>query len=582
MSTSPDTDVSPKKTKKARCLRCLKCIVLGLLVLAIVLHFLTPSIVTKVANQKLPGLLNTTATLGGVKINLIRGSVGLQDLVIGQPEGFGETPLLSLKGIRTRVPIRKAISADPIVIATLHVDQLALCIISDTNGVLNVTQLGAAEKKAAPEPTETAEAGTLPSLLLKNLTADAFSLRYLDQRLDTDITVTHFNVALSDLQIEGTPTPQITLGALDMDDLRFEMLKGAIAAEATSALANESNTLDATDIAETEAAQPSPVEAASATNSTANPPPIPGIWIKSVRARNFGFAYKDASNDLALALKEFELTLDDIVIGTRNDAPAHGTIQMSTKLDGVKSFAYIMADGRIGPVMPDTIPVLQMTAALVGFELDTVKPITKTDATKVLGEGLDFSLMLQINPGMTISNQTLGGQWETVTSSKVAIGDTIKGTATAPELNIAKLTSQLFIGGTFRMVGNQVGNIAAGGIETTKALADTGMKAAKGISKTLSGAVLGLGKVVKGAATLDGEELLGGLHDVTVGTLTNATSTVTSTAEAAGDGIMNTAKSTAGSGKGDAWIGNLESRKSDTHKAALEWLATNPFPTQQE
>ena len=579
MSTSPDTDVSPKKTKKARCFRCLKCIVLIFLCLAIVLHFLASGIATKVANQKLPGILNTTATLGGVKINLLLGSAELQDLVIGQPEGFGDTPLLSLKGIRTRVPIRKAISADPIVIASLHVDQLALCIISDTNGVLNVTQLGQADKKATPEPTEAAEAGALPSLLLKSLKADAFSLRYLDQRLDTDITVTHFNVALSDLQIEGTPTLQITLGALDMDDLRFEMLKGAIAAEA---LSDGTNTVAASNTAEPEATQPSPIEAASATNSTAKAAPIPGIWIKSLRARNFGFAYNDASNDLALGLKEFELTLNDIVIGTRDDAPAHGTIQMLTKLDGVKSFAYIMADGRIGPIMLDTIPVLQVAAALVGFELDTVKPVTKTDATKVLGEGLDFTLMLQVNPGMTISNQTLGGQWETVTSSKVAIGDTISGTATAPELNIAKLTSQLFIGGTFRMVGNQVGNIAAGGIETTKAVADTGMKAAKGVEKTLGGAMLGLGKVVKGAATLDGDEILGGLHDVTVGTLTNATSTVTSTAEAAGDGIMNTAKSTVGSGKGDTWIDTLESRKSDTHKAALEWLATTPFPSQKE
>lgn len=441
--------------------RWLKRIGLTLLILAIVAHFATPLAVKSIANKQLPQQLNTEASLGGFHINLLRGKTGVRDLVIEQPAGFGDTPLLYLEGFEARVPPRQALLGDYIAIDHLKVDRLSLCIVADSNGVLNVTNIGPEPAEGVEEETsENETAAEPPALWLKHLAANEFLIHYIDQKTGLDIQITNLNVAV-----------------------------------------------------------------------------------------------------------------EHLVVGDVPDAPDHGSIHVDLGIRGVDGSASIIVNGMVGSIQPGLAPRTKLALSLTGFELDLVKPVTKTDLVKALGAGLDLEALIEIEPGNVMSNQVLGGEWALSTSAGVTLRDKIAGTIGSPEINIRKMVQQVVISGGMAAIENNAGNVAQAGMSVVGGAAKAGSKAVKGVGKTLVGTLSGLGTTLKGAATLDTGEMIGGLKSTTVGTVTNAISTVTETTTAAGTSVLEAGETAVGMNHDTSWIDASAERQAKVQARHAKWLS---------
>ncbi len=192
---------TPAAAPKKKC-RCFRRFLVFLIVLLAVLHVAAPPIARKLANDKLPGILRTEAHLGDFSLNLARGRVGLGELTIAQPEGFAGENLLELGSVSVAVPPVKALRQNPLVIDHLRVDGLALRVISDTNGVLNVSRLGP-EKTEEPEPEE---AAAPPPVWVKDVTLENIRLLFRDEAKGLDLAIEEFNLSLRDLALFGAET----------------------------------------------------------------------------------------------------------------------------------------------------------------------------------------------------------------------------------------------------------------------------------------------------------------------------------------------------------------------------------------
>ena len=554
-------------SKKRRCplvLRILKWTVGVLVVLLIGLHFTAPALVTTVANKQLPKLLNVDAVLGSTTLNLIKGEVGLYGLALGQPDGFGEAPLLTLTGIHTLVPLKQAISGDPITIETLVVDELALNVIADTNGVLNISRLGSPkdpsqEKDAAPEEEP---AGSVPELLLKNLTVRKLNIHYVDQRADREMNITNFDVNLRNLSVGpgsvSPEVPEIQLEYLGLENMLFSLLDG------TNGVVTDAET---NDVIKTTSLQ------TNATEVIEEPSPLPGVWLKAVEIASFTLDLQGEQNGINLLLSDFGLNAKDIVIGDVANAPASGEISAHTELRGEKASALLYLSGHLDRLEKAGPPSMQLALNLTGFELAVIKPVVKSDAVETLGIGMDLDFRLIVHPEDADKEQKLGGEWEVVTSGGVSLRNKIKGTITAPEANLVVLLQQLLTGAALHGVANVAGNVFSGGIQAFGTVADTGVEAIKGVGNTVKGAGMGLGKTAKGLFTLDLGKVKEGVLDTTVGTVADASHAVSDTAHAAGEGVKETAGTAMGKGAADPWLAEIPERAKKAQKKTDEWLA---------
>ena len=387
----------------------------GLFTLAVAFHFAAPSIVTSLVNRKLPEILNTEVSLGAFQLNLIKGRSGLTDLVIHQQGTTDETPLLAVRGIQTQVPLFKAITAHPVIIDSLKVDRLELYISSDNNGTLNFTKLGHADPTSETTSSQDDTPVVIPAILLRNLQATELSLRYVDHQNNQDLVVTHFNVELRNLRV--TPNaiaslfPQISLDAINMDRMNLSLTLGDNKKAEPTGKSRRENVQEKDSVA---------------AQNTAIVTPLPDVWVKAIKATQFKFQLLDQDSDLDLLLENFNLEIDNLLIGNVDASPLHADLRLDTNLRGIESSSRLQMDGRIGPIRSGQTPAMQLVSSLVGFELDTIAPVLKSDAVQTLGKGLDLGIMLEIRPGEGTKKQGLGGEWQLTTSKKIKFNNKIK------------------------------------------------------------------------------------------------------------------------------------------------------------
>ena len=193
---------------------CLKPSLIGIVVILVILMIALSSIVTKVANDQLPKQLGTEATLEGSQVNLLAGRVALKELTIQQPEGFAdlsEDPLLTLEELVVNVPLRKAIDRSPMIVRSVHLKNVDLSLITNSNMIVNVTQLGPAsleepedsvegeaEEVVKEEPSEPA---TVPPVWVKHVLLEQITLAYYRQDLDWGIDIEDIRIEVDDLQV---------------------------------------------------------------------------------------------------------------------------------------------------------------------------------------------------------------------------------------------------------------------------------------------------------------------------------------------------------------------------------------------
>jgi hypothetical protein len=198
MNAPADSTPVPATPKK-KC-RCLRRFLVFLIVLLAVLHVATPLVARKLANDKLPGILRTEASLGDFSLNLARGHVGLGDLAIAQPEGFAGEPLLELGSVSVAVPPLKALRQDPLVVGNVRLDGLTLRLVSDTNGVLNVSRLGP-EKTEETEPKE--EGAPPPPVFVEDVLLENIRFSFRDEANGLEVAIEEFNLSLANLALFG-------------------------------------------------------------------------------------------------------------------------------------------------------------------------------------------------------------------------------------------------------------------------------------------------------------------------------------------------------------------------------------------
>ena len=457
----------PLKSKKK--FGCLQTGILAVLLLLVVLHFTISTIAVKVANKQLPDQLQTDAEVGNIDILLPLGKIGVQDLNISQPEGFGDGSLLKMNTFKIVVPPGKAIAGKPIEIRNLHLDGLHLNLISDTNQVMNVTTLGPPAKEEPVEETES-ESAAPPPLWLQQLLFENIQVTFKDLAKEWEIELQDIRLDIQNLQVE------------------YEADTG------------------------------------------------PGLVTGDVHFPN---------------------------------GRAMGKLKIRAKV------------GNITPSKPETTPAIQLAMGLIGFDLDLVSPFLSPSPmvakTAIGGSGFDFTLFLEIQPGNTPEEQKIGGKFELSTDGGHVTNDSLGGTLAEPVLPFTSLFADI-LGNQFGRITKLGGNVAKGGLEAGKAVADTGVAAVKGVGKTVGGFAGGVLKTAKGVVTLDKDDVVGGMKDATVGTAGDLANTVKDTAGTAGSGLKDTAGAATGSTDVEAWWSEIDNRMSEFDTAVNEWFEENPFP----
>jgi hypothetical protein len=180
---------------------CLKFLFFLLIILLVVLHFITPPIIQQIVNSKLPEALNTEASLGTVKLNLLTGTAGIKNLSIAQPEGFEGDALLNIKKFEVSVPVGAAIGRDPLIVKNLHLDGLDFRMITDTNQVANVTRLGPPPSNE-PEVIEESETPPPPPVWIQKLLLENITVAIEDLSKEWNLDIRDLRLEVTDLRIE--------------------------------------------------------------------------------------------------------------------------------------------------------------------------------------------------------------------------------------------------------------------------------------------------------------------------------------------------------------------------------------------
>ncbi|MBU1193678.1 MAG: AsmA family protein [Proteobacteria bacterium] len=138
--------------------------------------------------------------------------VRLSDLHLGNPAGFGQKDMVSVKSFEVRLKVLPLLSKK-IEVKTFVMDQPRIYLEKDKNGKANWEGIGPKEKSAAvkktdktrpPSQTGSASAG----LPVKSLAVGKFAITdglliYVDQAANTRKTVTDLNLTLANISLEN-------------------------------------------------------------------------------------------------------------------------------------------------------------------------------------------------------------------------------------------------------------------------------------------------------------------------------------------------------------------------------------------
>lgn len=111
-----------------------------LLILALVgVYFYLGSLVKWGVEKYVPPVTGTTVNVGSVDISLLKGTFGINNLVIGSPKGFEGKNILSVGKIAVKVDM-KTITKPTIIIPSVVIDKAVATVEANSNG-LNLVAL---------------------------------------------------------------------------------------------------------------------------------------------------------------------------------------------------------------------------------------------------------------------------------------------------------------------------------------------------------------------------------------------------------------------------------------------------------
>ncbi len=158
-------------------------IIVVLIVLLAAIRLILPVAAVKIANRKLPELLNTEASLGSLKLGLLSGYVAIRDLRIAQPEGFGEGDLLRVPELRVKVSLASLFSS-PLIVEEVALTDWEVNVVKNRDGMMNVEKLSPPPSPgAAPTPIPEEDEEPVSPILVKSFSIRNLSLSYTDHAI---------------------------------------------------------------------------------------------------------------------------------------------------------------------------------------------------------------------------------------------------------------------------------------------------------------------------------------------------------------------------------------------------------------
>ncbi|NQU40190.1 MAG: AsmA family protein [Lentisphaerae bacterium] len=207
--------------------KCLKClakalgwIILVVAILMVVLLMALPPIAVKVVNTKAGDFVNAEVSLRDIDLNLFRGYVELEGLRVGQPPGFEGDDLLSLRHAHVKIAVRSLLHP-PIVINDVRVEGLAMHIIKNSDGVMNVQKLATTPSQPKEEKPDTEKpAAPPPAVALEKLVVNDLNVRYADLSFGDkplDVGVTELLLTVTDIFFDpSAPVEKVLPGRVEL------------------------------------------------------------------------------------------------------------------------------------------------------------------------------------------------------------------------------------------------------------------------------------------------------------------------------------------------------------------------------
>lgn len=522
-------------------------VVFGIVVLAAVVRLILPTAAVAIANRQLPSILNTEASVGSLRLGLLRGQVSLGDLRIAQPEGFGEGDLLRVPELTLKVKL-SSIFRPPLTVEEAVLTDWEVNLVKDRNGVMNIEKLG---PPADPEPvTDTApEVGEEPEVPVES-----------EEDPARPILVRSFT-------IQNLAFSYVDYSAKAGEEFVFEE-------EEEEAAADEPSRGRRVTFPFLHTGRDTAREAASEVTSALPTPPTLEKMAEDEETPDPGETDEKKENVLRVRVAGLDLKVRDLLIDPAADP---GTIEPAEAVLSARIVQEPFGDSllglaaRIGPV-GEGIPPLNAVLRLGGLELRPLRAVVPGGAALVLGgSALDISADLALADYLldcAIEVEIAGGH-------SVSLG--IGGTPDDPRIDTSSLLFGVFLhlgGGVGRLTGNIGGagyQLASGAAGTTWAVG----KGAVGMVGSLGG---GLFRTVTSAATGDLGGVVGGLTDSTVGTVGRGVRTVGAAAgEVAGGGVSAAGAATGADGD-RRWRENTPVRWEESWNQARESLAGMTFP----
>ncbi len=512
-------------------------IVVVCIILAVVIRLLLPLVVVKIANRQLPGILHTEASVGSISLGLLRGYVSIRDLLISQPEGFGEGNLLLVPEASVKIKLSSLLNP-PLTVEEVVLIDGDVNIVKNKKGVMNIDVILPPPPSGEPETAEKENPPSKP-ILIRAVSIKNLSCSYTDRAIGNE-----------------RPT-------------EMETGKGEFAA-ATDLPGGE---MAVTPPPEGPAVEIAPQTAASIISTVPSREGKPS----GTGTSEFGedsSAEKGEGSVLRIRISSFDLLLKDLLIDPAADPAAvepasavlTARIVQEPFTDGLLGIA-----ARIGPFGAG-IPAATAVLRLADLELKPIAVVVPTGASSVLGGSA-----LDLAADVSLASYLLDCEINVDVSGGHHLALPIGGTPDKPKIDTSSILFgvMLHFGGG---LGNLAGNIGGAGYQVGATAAKTTLAVGGGAVNVVGSIGGGLFKTVAGAATGDLDKAAEGLSDTTVGTVNTAGEAAANVAGEAAQGASSTADSTTGEDKDRAWRADTPRRWEKSWSEARESLAAMPFP----
>lgn len=218
-------------------------IVISLLSLALLIIIIN---INAIALSQINSALEKTLVSGGhlttFELELLDGQLTLSELTLNAPEGFDTTPPLNMNHIKLSIEVASLFHS-PIIINEITLDELAITVVRDKQGELNVLNLlppadqevTSAEDKnsnsSEPEPThtDTEEPLAIPAIDIKKVAINHLTVEVIDHLIgETWSASVALDVNIDNIQLNDLMNRDILVDALyvGISKLNIDQLPG--------------------------------------------------------------------------------------------------------------------------------------------------------------------------------------------------------------------------------------------------------------------------------------------------------------------------------------------------------------------